>query len=204
MHVYVGVEGMTDLAVANAILDRFGISSGGAFGLKGRAHLLQQLPAWNRSAVHIPWLVVVDLDRAPCPVDAVREWLPSPERNMHFRIAVREVEAWLLGDRESAAKFLGVSAAKITLTPEELPHPKEHLVGLARHSRRRVIRDGLVPRSGSKRTVGATYVSDIAEFAGQHWRPDVASRSCPSLGGLLRRLQEAVERESNDDSTRKV
>ena len=34
---------------------------------------------------------------------------------MQFRVAVREVEAWLLADRETFADFLGVRAKRINL-----------------------------------------------------------------------------------------
>lgn len=55
---------------------------------------------------------------------------------MCFRIAVREVEAWLLADAEQAAGFLAVPLARIPAEPETLPDPKATLIALAGRSRK--------------------------------------------------------------------
>ena len=43
------------------------------------------------------------------------------------------------------------------------------------------IRDDMVPREGSGRSIGPAYVSRIIEFALSHWRPAEASHRSESL-----------------------
>ena len=48
-----------------------------------------------------------------------------------FRIAVREVEAWLIADREALAGFLKIKIMHVPYKPEELVDPKRVLLELA-------------------------------------------------------------------------
>lgn len=191
MEISVAVEGLSDRGVVSAIVRTCGLSVTHLYGGHGKSALLKKLSGYNAAAEYSPWLVLVDLDDdGPCPGQKRSEWLPTPSRLMRFRIAVREAEAWLLADAEEIARFLGVSRALIPVQPEELSDPKETLVGLARRSSKRDIRDGLVPREGSGRSVGPTYASDISEFARSQWRPLVAVESAPSLERCILRVNE--------------
>jgi hypothetical protein len=111
---------------------------------------------------------------------------------MRFRVAVREVEAWLLADRASMALFLKVPLALIPRDPDGLDDPKLRLVDLARRSRQRDIRVDLVPREGSGRAVGPAYTSRLVEFAGKMWRPDAAAAHSDSLRRCRQRIAELV------------
>ena len=78
-------------------------------------------------------MVLTDLDDGPCPSDLIGGWLTSPRHpNLILRVAVREVEAWLLADAGNLAKFLGIDEARIPAIPEEIRDPKAMLVELAR------------------------------------------------------------------------
>lgn len=190
-----GVEGPSDIGALRAIANHLGVSVSTIFGQNGKSHLLKNLPKWNRGADYAPWMVVVDLDVTfDCPGLAAQEWLPTRGAFMSFTIAVREMEAWLLGDPDRVSRFLGVAASTIPTRPEELADPKQALINIARRSRRREVREGLVPREGSGRAVGPTYVSDLSEFAESSWRPGVAADSCPSLARFLTRTAEVIER----------
>ena len=115
-------------------------------------------------------------------------WLPEPTSGLCFRVAVREVEAWLIADVGPIAGFLSVEPTKITGTPEELPDPKLEIVNLARQSHRRAIREDMVPRSGSGRDVGPAFASRLIEYVQSAWRPEVAAKHSGSLKRALRRL----------------
>ena len=113
-----------------------------------------------------------------------------------FLAAVRAVEAWLLADRESLATFLSVAASHIPREPEGVTDPKRAMVDLAMHSRRREIREDMVPRPRSGRTVGPAYTSRLIEFVmdtAAGWRPDVAARSSDSLSRCLRCLRQLAQ-----------
>ena len=161
----------------------------------GKSKILQSIPAYNSAAQHQPWFVLIDLDNDfPCGAKARQTWLPQPSSLMCFRIAVREIEAWLLADHDEASKFLGVSKALMPPQPEDVDDPKQLLVNLARRSRKRDIREGLVPRDGSGVNVGPTYASDISNFSETNWRPEVARSLSPSLDKCLKRLEELAQR----------
>jgi hypothetical protein len=191
MDVSVGVEGLSDQGAASAILRECGLSVSGYYGNHGKVPLLRKLTNYNSAARHSPWIVFVDLDDdGPCPGKKRDDWLPDAAPLMCFRIAVREIEAWLLADQEQIAEFLGVPQSRIPSQPENLADPKQTLISLARRSRKRTIREGLVPRAGSGASVGPTYASDIRQFGRTQWRPLVAAEYAPNLAGCMTRVRE--------------
>ncbi len=84
-----------------------------------------------------------DLDHDECAPARARDFLAAPASGMCFRIAERAVEAWLLADRASIARFLSVSGDLVSPAPERLPAPKSHLVSLASG------REGAEPATGN-------------------------------------------------------
>ena len=160
---------------------------------KRLSNLDRQIDGYNRAAQHSGWLVLRDLDRAEWAPALARQLLPAPAEHICFRIAVREVEAWLLADRDGIAGFLGISHARIPPMPEQLPDPKSSLVAAARRSRSRTVRDDLVPPPGSGRSVGPGYVAMITEFVDERWDPEAARTHSPSLDRIMRCLQSFSE-----------
>lgn len=114
---------------------------------------------------------------------------------MRLRIAVREVEAWLLADRERFATFLGGAAGALPVSPEAEPDPKHSVVVVARRSKRRALREDIVPRPGSGRREGPGYASRMIEFVldkKRGWRPEVAALRAESLRRCITALQTFV------------
>lgn len=198
--VTAAVEGIVDEAVVRTLLNHVGVTPGDVHGKNGKAHLCQRIPGYNNAARHAPWIVLVDLDRdADCAPPLRRAWLSHPAPYMCFRVAVRAVEAWLLADGERIASFLRVARQRIPTDPEGLENPKETMVNLALQSRRRDVREDMVPRPGSGRSVGPAYSSRLIEFAANYWRPQVAVEQCDSL----RRATECLMRLAREWSSRK-
>jgi hypothetical protein len=136
-------------------------------------------------------VVIVDLDTdEDCAPLLCRHWLARPAPGMCFRVAVREVESWLLADRAAFSRFMGVPQARIPLSPDTEPDPKRTIVDLARASRYGAISEDMVPRPGAGRDVGPAYTSRLAEFASANWRPEDAARNSDSLARCIRRLAE--------------
>lgn len=104
---------------------------------------------------------------------------------MCFRIAVRASESWLLADRQAIADFLSVSIALIPPLPENEPVPKQLMIRIAGRSRRRAIREGMVPAQGDSSKIGPEYTSMLAEYARERWDPRQASERAPSLRRAL-------------------
>jgi hypothetical protein len=184
------VEGPLDQAVVRRLANTAGLPLGQVHVKKGRGQIEFHLRGYNNAARQSPWLVLVDLDRDECAPTLRRLWLPDPAPLMHFRLAVRSIESWLLADQERLAEFLDIELSLIPLTPENESTPKRKLVDLARRSRNSGIRKDLVPRPGSGREVGPAYSSRMAEFVEDQWRPEVAAECSDSLRRCLLRLRE--------------
>ncbi len=187
------VEGPTDEVVLRRVVESCGAALGAVYGKNGKDLLRRQLHHYNQAANFSPWIVLIDLDQdADCAPAARASWLTAPAPQMHFRIAVRAVESWLLADRETLAAFLSISEAHIPAEPELLNNPKATLVNLARRSRRRILREEMTPRPGSGRSVGPAYTSRLIEYAQTYWRPDLALRQADSLSRFCKRLTEFI------------
>ncbi len=169
----------------NDLVVRHSYSRGG-FG-----YLRKTIRGFNNAARAAPFVVLVDLDQAECPPCLVADWLQcSKHPNLVFRVAVREVEAWLLAHREAFAKYLGVAASKIPLTPDVLSDPKQFLVNLARRCRSRTLREAIVPRPGSTAVVGPDYNGALIEFVEQSWNADAAAANSASLRRAIAALAQ--------------
>jgi hypothetical protein len=192
------VEGPVDEAILRVLLKYCGIRPAGIYGKRGKSFLRQKVHSYNQAASYYPWIILVDLNHEAECAPALRTlWLPNPAPGMFFRIAVREVEAWLLGDQERISAFLGVTISKIPQNPEMHDDPKHLMIELAANSRRREIREDMVPRPGSGRKIGPAYPSRLIEFATNRrsgWRPEVAARNSDSLNRCLRRLNSLLKK----------
>lgn len=93
----------------------------------GYGYLKKTIRGFNNAAKGTPYLVLTDLDKKDCPLALIEEWLPQAKHpNLLFRIAVREVESWVLGDREAFAKFLGIKKELIPREVDDLEDPKKN------------------------------------------------------------------------------
>ena len=186
------VEGTLDEAVVGRLIRNVGGLPGTVYGKNGKPYLRNRISGYNNAARHAPWVVLVDLDAEDvCAPPVHAAWLPDPAPQMCLRFAVQAVEAWLMADTERVAAFIGVARSRVPQDPERLERPKQAMVNLARHSRRRDIRHDMVPRQGSGRTEGPAYTSRLTEYATDRWRPDVAAARADSLRravDCLRRL----------------
>jgi hypothetical protein len=188
------VEGLVDEAVVRKLIVLAGGRPGTIYGKNGKSFLRRKIIGYNNAARHFPWLVLMDLDRdADCAPPVCKEWVPDPAPNLCFRVAVREVEAWLMADAEALGGFLGVARNRIPLHPEEIDDPKIMMVNLARHSRHMPIRVDMVPRLGSGRQVGPAYVSRLIEFIQDRWRLEVAARQADSLNRAIDCLRKLIQ-----------
>jgi hypothetical protein len=161
-----------------------------SLGKRARAISTRKLVAYNNAARHGLWLVLRDLDHdAPCAAALVHGLLPEPARQMCFRIAVREVEAWLLADRPGIAALLQLPIDRVPPEPETLQDAKAELVALAHRSPNRLLRLEMVPAPQTTAKVGPGYTGRMIEFVAGPWRPRVAALCSPSLASCLRSLE---------------
>ena len=203
--VYLAVEDEVSEAVLKRLLkqpDR-GYAIGTVFGRSGYGYLRHTIPGWNRPARGVPFIILTDLDRYPCPSALIQDWIPRHQHpNLLLRVAVREVESWILADRENLARFLRVNPTVVPAEPDSLSDAKAALVRTADRSRSREIRRRLVPKRGSTAKQGPDYNACLIEFVASGWAPSVARRTSPSLSRTMDRLQSFVpqwDRRPEDD-----
>ena len=193
------VEGLVDEAVVKRLILEAGGTPGQVYGKNGKRSLRANVNGYNNAARHRPWILLVDLNHeAACAPDLCRTWISRRSGKLCFRVAVREVEAWLLADREHIANFLSIARSRVPISPESEENPKQVMIDLAARSRRRDIREDMVPRPGSGRQVGPAYTSRLIEFVSSSqigWRPDVAMEDSPSLRGCIECLRRLVREE---------
>jgi len=157
----------------------------------GYGYLKQKAPGFNNAAKARPFLLLTDLDTYECPPALVRDWLSGPlHPRFLLRVAVREVESWLLGDIAGLRAFLGVRSTSPFPAPESLADPKAELLRLARSGRKRDVREALVAvdESTGRLHQGPDYNGTLGEFVVTRWDLSLARTRCPSLERLVAAL----------------
>lgn len=182
--IHLAVEDPVSEFVLKVMLQQSGrnYAIGSCFGRSGFGYLKKSINGFNNAAKGTPFLILTDLDQTDCPPLLINEWLSAPKHNnLLLRIAVREVESWLLADRSAFAVFLGIRDELIPREPDELNDPKRLLVALASKSRKRKIRDAIVPTSGSTARIGPDYNSTLISYVLNNWNVREALKHSQSL-----------------------
>ncbi|RJQ42797.1 MAG: hypothetical protein C4538_13040 [Nitrospiraceae bacterium] len=160
-----------------------------ALGKKGSSYIRDKIRGFNEASKHVPFVVMTDLDRRPCPPALIEDWIDfSLSSSMMFRIAVVEAEAWLLADRKGISKYLSIPAEKIPHNSEAIENPKEFIVSLARKSRNKTLRMDMVPEGIS--AVGPGYNLKMVDFTLRYWNIDEALSNSRSLKKAVTRIKE--------------
>lgn len=159
----------------------------------GRGFIQGRARDLNRTARSVPVFILADLDRPePCPADLIASWLGAPPAaNLLFRIAVMEIEAWIMADREAFTSFLGVPLHRIPSDTDTIAQPKELIVSLARKSKRKDIRRDLLPAVGGTAAIGPGFNPRLGEFIASRWRAQRAANGSASLRRTIERLHQA-------------
>lgn len=139
---------------------------GAVYSRGGFGYLKKQTVAFNNAARACPFVLLTDLDQHGCPPDLVRTWLSGRPKHdsFLFRVAVREVESWLLGDMVRLTSFLHLKNAPAIPAPEALLYPKQELLQLSLRSRVRRMREALARREKRAASSGAGLQRDPRKF----------------------------------------
>lgn len=190
----VAVEGRTDAHVAARLVVHAGGQVGRVLGRQGKSYVGARMGGYCNAASREPWLVLIDLDDdADCPVPILDKWLPRKALYLCFRVAVREIESWLLADADALAAYLSVRKERVPAMPDRLDDPKNAMIALARRSQDRRIRQDMVPAAGVGGRTGLRYAARMAEYAGRTWRPGVAAARSESLRRAIACLEGIIE-----------
>lgn len=189
------VEGNLDETVAKKIITIAGGTPGTVYGHKGVDYIEKKISGCNQYAQGIPILTLVDLMDIDqdCPADAVREWLPNRHEQMLLRFVVREIESWVLADRTSLSRFLGVRKSKIPHHPEDLPDPKASLIECAESSPKDGLKNALIPDDPTVRAEGPAYTNRMEQFVRNQWNLESAMQNAESLRRCVHAVKTFLE-----------
>ena len=137
--------------------------------------------------------ILTDLDTAECACSLIREWFSIPENDdvilpseCMFRVAVREVESWIIADHEAWGKFIEIPSVNFSTQPDQLDDPKRHLLNVIRRKGRKKIHREMLPRGSSQ--IGPRYNEVLCNFVDNLWEPGRAAKRSPSLDRALKAL----------------
>lgn len=167
--------------VGERLLDEAGLLVELRLRKNGFGYLKSNIDKFAKLARHRPVLLLTDLDQTPCPSRLLQRWLGSlgkPE-NLVFRVAVRQIEAWLLADRAAMTELLG-SARRLPDHPEAVPDSKRLLLDLAKRAPR-AVREELIAAEGAIAAQGLGYNSLLGDLVRTRWSPKRAAENSPSL-----------------------
>lgn len=182
------VEDVLSEAVMQRILARVGYAGNITYRItRGNGKIKANVDKFKAASRIIPHIVLTDLDRYPCPSALLDAWdvgeLPS---SMLLRIAVREVESWLLSDRQGIASFLCTAIEKVPFSPEREDDPKQTLFSVVRKTRKRRLIEEIVPLPGAH--IGPLYNEHMCDFALNNWDLEAAAENAPSLARNISRI----------------
>ena len=191
-NVILAVEDRLSDAVATKILKTFDAKIVKRIGFQGKSDLERKTLELNRAANGITVFMLTDLDSPrECPPGLIRSWIRGTlNPRFFFRVAVMEVESWVMADRMGFADFLSVPSHRIPSPTDNILNPKEFLLSLARRSKKKAVREALVPAQGAILGVGNEYNTLLSEFVREHWDLERAATASPSLKRTLDRLAE--------------
>ena len=182
-------------AIMQKMLDNFN----GCFSINqivnahGFVRIKKHINGYNEASVYTPYFIITDLDKNECAPSLIKSWFCKvPNKNMLFRVAVREIESWIIADRKNFAKFIGVSLDKIPLKPDEIKEPKEKLISLVKKSRNKVLCSDLAPKDNSA-SIGPYYNATLRQFILDRWDLCSAMKNSPSLNKAFLALKKFTE-----------
>jgi len=130
-----------------------------------------------------------------CPADLIQNWLDPHQRpeNLYLRVAVREIESWLLADHHGMRKLLG-KAGGLPANPDTLREPKEHLLGLVARYAAKAVKEDLLAKQGAIASQGLGYNALLSAFVWDTWDPARAATRSESLKRTRDRLRDLAEK----------
>ena len=158
----------------------------------GRGNVKKSLAAYANLASSMPVIIGVDLDHDPCPPQLLSDWDVAGFNNANLivRVAVREVEAWVLADKKRFANFVGGTSDHIPSSPDEIEDPKRLLLEFARATASDDLKRDLIPINfGQYPRIGPAYNLRMCKFVRDRWRPHVAGGRSASLARAIRALE---------------
>lgn len=192
INLFLVVEDVLGEEVIRKVINdyRQDIQIGVCYGKSGLGYIKKHISAFNNASKGQPYMVFADLDQDECAPSRIKEMLPVPKSsNLIFRIAVREVESWILADREAFAGFAGIRQSLIPYHPDNEADPKLKLIKLVTKSSKRLLKEAVVPAPGSTAKIGPAYNAELVSFVRNQWNPEIAAENSDSLSRAIKAIK---------------
>jgi hypothetical protein len=161
----------------------------------GYGKIKKRIAAYNQAAKYQFFFILTDLDKYECAPALINEWLPSEQTEhnpqLFFRVAVHEIESWLLADRENFAEFFAVNKNLIPMEPDKEIDPKKAVVSLASKSRKRSIKEAIIPID-EYASIGPEYNMAFRNYIQNYWDISNARKHSPSFEKAMQALEKIV------------
>ena len=162
---------------------------------RGSGYLKTHLQAFIHSSRSTPFFVLLDSDNEGCAkkmLDSLS--LKAPPYNFILRIAVHEVESWILADYDNFLKVINVKSGHCPVNTDTIKQPKEYILNLARKSASSMIKKSLLPTKDGGALQGPGYNSVMVRFALEKWDIFNASLRSESLKRAVLHLKSFCKR----------
>jgi hypothetical protein len=163
----------------------------------GRGNVQRNLAAYANLSTIMPVLVGVDLDHDVCAPSLLASWQASfgEHTDLLIRVAVREIESWILADRRRFAGFVGGQSDNVNPLPDTLPDPKRYLLDFAKNYADIELKRDLLPKDFNRYPrIGPAYNLQMCRFVEHKWRPHVALSRSDSLARAVSAIMALGER----------
>ena len=186
----------TEDELSEAVVERLVEASGNPWVISvklrknGYGYLKTKLNELIITSNKVPVFLLTDLDRCECAPTLIRDWTGEHKLppGMRFRVAVREIEAWLMADIEGISEFLQIPASRFPDNPESSADPKCLLLNLVKKYGTRAHKAELLPAAKARAAIGLGYNALLTSFVRNTWDPDRAAIRSDSLARAMRGL----------------
>ncbi len=178
-------------------------------------HVVGELPArgsqvkakisnFNSLASRLPVILLTDLDDEPCGPIGKRNLLGTIVQQPDFciNIAVDEVEAWLMADREGFARYFGIPLAQMPVSAMQKMSGRKALPEMSVSVKSSwFFTHDLMQRSTNaerkaqvavspvdRNSKGKEYNTAVVPFIHNVWNPEIARQGSDSLNRMIVRL----------------
>ena len=195
LYTYAYVEDEPSQAILAKIIEyansqssnRFTLHTGDPIITHGFGNLQKKTQSFLPAATKgegIRSIFLTDLDQKNSVQQIANEWFNIaclallPEKFI-FRIAVHEIESWIIADNNGIANFLNVSPVNFTTSPDDLDDPKQFLFNVIGSKCRSKKFKDMLPQK--RQSVGIEYNPQIVQFIKENWDIQAAMTNSPSL-----------------------
>lgn len=214
IYAFAYVEDEATKAVLNKILsfvngksdNRFCMQPGFPSITRGFGKLKKTAKSFVDTTRNGCWAIfITDLDNIDSIQSLCNEWFSLPcfrllPPQMVFRVAVREVESWIMADVQGISEFFNIHESNFSDDPDSLPDPKQYLLNLIRRKCRKKVFQNMLPEDNQ--CIGIEYNPQLKKFINQNWDIERAMAKSTSLQRAVICLQNKLDNFTCDQHQR--